>query len=120
VDVPALLTRTSIYPNFSCTCVKAVAMESSDDMSIKSGSAEETLSGERFCSLCIASSARVIWPREPIMMWYDSGRANKAFAISNPVKVLRVSNLPRNIVHWMHLTQPRICTSDENKTLRDT
>jgi hypothetical protein len=92
-----------MYPNFSCTCVKAVAMDSSDDMSIKSGSAEETLPGESFRSFCIASCARVIWPRQPIIMWYGSGRANRALAISNPVKVPRVSILLKKLVHWLFL-----------------
>lgn len=59
-------------------------MESSEVMSMDRGSAVERLLGEEALSLEMASSAREMSPRAPMMMWYGSGRAKRAFAISNP------------------------------------
>ena len=59
-------------------------MDSSEVMSMDSGSAVEGLLGEESLSLEMASSAREMSPRADRMMWYGSGRAKRAFAVSNP------------------------------------
>ena len=65
--------------------MKAVAIDSSDAMSIESASAVEVLFGESSSSLRMASLARLSSPRHPMRIWLGSGRAKRAFAISNPI-----------------------------------
>lgn len=82
--LPALFTRMSTWPNSSWTRLKAFAMDSSDVISMESGSAVDEVLGDSRFNLDMASLARLMSPRHPMRMWYGSGRENRAFATSNP------------------------------------